>query len=805
MVNRTLLYNLRKNVIFVCMTIITGCMLSGFLFPDLCLASTPRERYFDADLCYQKIRKDPEMQKYRQNWVSCIEQYESVYIPEPHNPWASAGMYRAAQLYHELYKRFGIQRDQSEAIDLLNRIIKRYPGSAYRLRARDLISSIESDIESDNVAALNMADKNPDEPDGAGEQNVNGDIIKVGTKKSLKYLTKKAASTRRVDGSTNPDDQENQSKGEALGEKKSLTGSDLNIAEKKDAIDDKNQKQNQDKQKIAVGIDNKIKDTTERQDSLQARIPVKRSPAYRAKHKNRDKETSSADMEISDTKPEDGEAEDGEAEDKDKQTESSGVKNKTGLKTITKNGSLIKNGQLPGDDSASEEKVPLDPLDPSSPLADSFYSDGNGGLSTSSNSGDTGGKKTSGISNDKSSYPKVNADGDTYITGMRYWSTPNYTRVVIDASEERPYVHHLLEKNADLKKPPRLYVDIERSVLGKNVPTHTIINDDLLTRARAGQHTPHSVRVVVDIKSYDNYKIFSLKDPFRMVIDVWGENSIVAKSSGNASGTSSGVSSSESPGSSIPPEKLSTIGSNPDKIHASAIAKQLALGVRTIVIDPGHGGKDPGAIGYIKGVYEKDVVLSIARKMAKKMSERLKCNVILTRSKDVYLTLEERTAIANTKNADLFISLHCNAARDKTLTGLETYYLNLATDEQAINVAARENATSRKNISDLQSILNDLMKNAKINESARLSTIVHDYLYKGVAKKYSGIRNLGVKQAPFYVLLGATMPSILIETSFISNKTECKRLINSTYQNVLCDAIIDGVEKYIKETDPRAL
>ncbi|MBF0112540.1 MAG: N-acetylmuramoyl-L-alanine amidase [Desulfamplus sp.] len=244
-------------------------------------------------------------------------------------------------------------------------------------------------------------------------------------------------------------------------------------------------------------------------------------------------------------------------------------------------------------------------------------------------------------------------------------------------------------------------------------------------------------------------------------------------------------------------------GSNVDKIKASAIAKQLALGVKTIVIDPGHGGRDPGASGCSGGVYEKDVVLTISKKLASKIKSRLDCNVILTRSSDTYLTLEERTAIANTKNADLFISMHCNASNDSSLVGIETYYLNLATDERAINVAARENATSRKNISDLSSILNDLMKNAKINESSRLAAVVQSNLYSGIAKRYSHTKNLGVKQAPFYVLLGASMPSILIEASFISNTEECRRLTNSTYQDVLCDAITDGIAKYIRDTNPQ--
>ncbi|MCJ7617488.1 MAG: N-acetylmuramoyl-L-alanine amidase, partial [Desulfobacterales bacterium] len=158
-----------------------------------------------------------------------------------------------------------------------------------------------------------------------------------------------------------------------------------------------------------------------------------------------------------------------------------------------------------------------------------------------------------------------------------------------------------------------------------------------------------------------------------------------------------------------------------------------------------------------------------------------------------------------TKNADLFISIHTNAARNRRAFGIETYFLNLATDDESILVAARENATSTKNISDLQTILSDLMQNAKINESSRLAGYVQTALCNCLKKNdYGRINNKGVKQAPFYVLLGAQMPAILIETSFISNPKECKRLINSTYQERLCEAIVNGIEKYIKETNPTA-
>lgn len=386
--------------------------------------------------------------------------------------------------------------------------------------------------------------------------------------------------------------------------------------------------------------------------------------------------------------------------------------------------------------------------------------------------------------------------GDARVTSLRFWSNPEYTRIVINASQDRTYGHRLLKKDPSINKPfQRLYVDIDQAKLANGVAEHTPINDNLLSQARAGQYLPHTVRVVVDIKSFENYKIFSLKDPFRIVIDVWGKGS-------NGGGPKADPRIEARPDGS-PPHKTARITT--ENLKSSDIARQLALGVKKIVIDPGHGGPDPGAPGYIKGVWEKDIVLKLATNLAEKLRDRLGCTVVLTRSKDRKLTLEERTAIANTERADLFISLHCNAARNKNLAGFETYILNLATDDQAIAVAARENATSKKNISDLEYILSDLMKHAKIEESTRLASDVHKSMVKGMSKKHSKINDLGVKQAPFYVLLGARMPSILIETSFISNKRECKRLMTKSYRDDICNAITDGVEKYINATNPRQL
>jgi len=369
------------------------------------------------------------------------------------------------------------------------------------------------------------------------------------------------------------------------------------------------------------------------------------------------------------------------------------------------------------------------------------------------------------------------------VTGLRFWSNPTYTRLVIDAEGTADFTHHLLKKDPTLGKPQRLFVDLKNCQVGKGLQTTVPIQDDLLTQARAGQYTQDTVRVVLDTKSFESYKVFSLRDPFRVVIDVRGTQQQAPEREPVLAEKS-------------PPGKKAAPG---------ALAKQLALGVRRIVVDAGHGGKDFGAPGYHRGVHEKVVVLQIAKRLARKIREQTGCEVILTRDRDRFLTLEERTAIANTRNADLFISIHTNACPSGAGYGIETYFLNLATDDDSIMVAARENATSAKNISDLQTILQDLMQNSKINESSRLAGFVQDSVCRHLARKYSNIKDKGVKQAPFYVLLGAQMPAVLIETSFISNSRESKRLTDPAYQEELCDGIVAGIVRYIKDISPAVL
>lgn len=369
------------------------------------------------------------------------------------------------------------------------------------------------------------------------------------------------------------------------------------------------------------------------------------------------------------------------------------------------------------------------------------------------------------------------------VTNLRFWSNPSYTRVVIDVDKEVPYTHRLLKKDPAIGKPQRLYVDVNRARMGANLKPMVPIGDDLLRNARAARHTPDSVRVVLDIKSLDKFKIFSLKNPFRIVLDI---NGIPRKYASKR------------------PFKDAVV--RPEgPIPKGSLAKQLALGVRRIVIDPGHGGKDPGGVGHDKRILEKNVTLEVSRRLAKVIRQRLGCEVVLTRETDVFLSLEERTAIANTRSADIFISIHANASRNRYARGVETYFLNLATDDEAILLAAQENATSTKNISDLEAILSDLMKNAKVNESSRLAGYVQKALVRTLKPKYKGIKDHGVKQAPFYVLLGADMPSILVEIAFISNPKECRRLNTAAYQEDVVDGIVRGIQSYIEEISPAVL
>jgi N-acetylmuramoyl-L-alanine amidase len=196
------------------------------------------------------------------------------------------------------------------------------------------------------------------------------------------------------------------------------------------------------------------------------------------------------------------------------------------------------------------------------------------------------------------------------------------------------------------------------------------------------------------------------------------------------------------------------------------------------------------------GTQEKEVVLSLGLRLAERLRRELGVEVVMTRSTDVFIPLEERTAIANKLNADLFISVHANASLNRSAMGLETYYLNLAKTEKAAQLAARENGTTLEKVSLLQAILFDLMANYKINDSAHLADEVQKATHRTLSDAYAGVKNLGVKQGPFYVLVGATMPSILVESAFISNALEEEHLQDPQFLDTVAEGILKGVKAY---------
>lgn len=378
----------------------------------------------------------------------------------------------------------------------------------------------------------------------------------------------------------------------------------------------------------------------------------------------------------------------------------------------------------------------------------------------------------------------ANAPSLALLSTIKHWSNPDYTRVSLELDHDVTWEVHNLAKGAP-GTPGRLYLDLNRVRLSKDVKDITI-GDGLLKGARVGQYRPDVVRVVLDTEnSIKDHKVFLLSEPTRIVIDVRGDRR--TEISRLEESISSSPEQSGSTRSEIPSEKKSR--------KKPGISK-----IRRIVIDPGHGGHDPGAVG-LGGLQEKDVVLSMGLHLRKMLKNELGLDVVMTRSTDVFIPLEERTAIANKVNADLFVSIHANAAPNRNASGIETYYLNLAKSEKIAQLAAKENGTSLEKVSVLQAILFDLMASYKLNDSAHLAEEVQKTLHKKVRTRFGDVKSLGVKQGPFYVLVGATMPSILVETAFISNHMEEERLRDAAYQELTATGILEGIRSYINSVN----
>jgi len=243
-------------------------------------------------------------------------------------------------------------------------------------------------------------------------------------------------------------------------------------------------------------------------------------------------------------------------------------------------------------------------------------------------------------------------------------------------------------------------------------------------------------------------------------------------------------------------DELEAREAKPTAAGDRSLIRALGLKIGRIVIDPGHGGHDTGTIGP-NGLEEKDLVLEVARRLGKLLETRMGAQVIYTRQDDTFIPLETRTAIANQQRADLFISIHANSSRDPGARGVETYYLNFTSSRDALEVAARENAVSETSIYELQDLVKKIALKEKIEESREFASDVQQALHNGLASKSPAIRDRGVKKAPFIVLIGANMPSILAEISFVSNPTDERRLETAEYRQRIAESLYRGISKYV--------
>ncbi|MBF0328366.1 MAG: N-acetylmuramoyl-L-alanine amidase [Nitrospirae bacterium] len=345
---------------------------------------------------------------------------------------------------------------------------------------------------------------------------------------------------------------------------------------------------------------------------------------------------------------------------------------------------------------------------------------------------------------------------------------------------------------ATLSNPERLFFDLKNAKLQKGLQPNYQINDRLVKSIRLGQNTATTVRIVFDLESSEyEFKVLNLDDPPRLVIDILHKGSKIQPKPDK-----------EKVKEREPAPEREKEKRVPDKTEARPAYKR-------IVLDPGHGGHDPGAVGP-KGLYEKDVVLDVALKTREKMKmDHPEYEIILTREKDIFIPLRERAEIANKSSADLFISIHANASPNRQARGIETYLLNWTDDAEALRVAARENDISVKEMKKAQGelgvILTALERESKRDESVKVAGYVQNSLVANITSEYPEVSNHGVKQALFYVLVGAKMPSALVEVSFISNRDEEKLLTTGEYRERLANSIASGINSYFSTATPHTL
>jgi N-acetylmuramoyl-L-alanine amidase len=379
---------------------------------------------------------------------------------------------------------------------------------------------------------------------------------------------------------------------------------------------------------------------------------------------------------------------------------------------------------------------------------------------------------------------------------------PDGMRVTMELDGEAEY------RSERLERPRRVFFDLKNVRAVSALQDATLkFTDAAVREIRLGRH-PNTTRVVIDMEGLDTYSVFTLYEPFRVVIDFQKAAPIAAVKpelpppAPVAPPTPPAVSPkyTDAPIPPMTPPSPPSANSN----GQFSLARQLGLGVSRIVIDAGHGGHDPGARA--NGIVEAELVLDVATRVAKLLQKQPGFEVVMTRDRDVFIPLEERTAIANREGADLFLSVHANASRNIRARGVETYFLNFASNPEAEAVAARENSGSAKTMHNLPEIVKAIALNNKIDESRDLAGIVQKSMMRRLGQRNRQLKDLGVKQAPFVVLIGAGMPSVLAEISFVTHRQESQLLKTAAYRQQIAEALFDGIVKYQQSLKkPRAI
>jgi N-acetylmuramoyl-L-alanine amidase len=401
------------------------------------------------------------------------------------------------------------------------------------------------------------------------------------------------------------------------------------------------------------------------------------------------------------------------------------------------------------------------------------------------------------------------------LTAIQREVLPDAVRVTLLLERETPFSSHRVEN------PSRLVVDLRDTRVSKTL-NETLTYPSGGVRAVRAVAAATSTRLLIDLDRAARYSVYPVYDPYRLIIDVEGNVPRPLLAGSPRGGTTeppipgatrvaaadkarTSVAPPPAPSTSAPPTPpvaqrgtVSDSGRPPASARTSSsrtsLSRQLGLGATRIVIDAGHGGHDPGAQS--PGLDESALVLDVALRLEQLLLKTPGVEVIMTRRRNEYLPLEERTAIANRANADLFVSIHGNASPNPSARGIETYFLNFAPNADAEAIATRENAGSGRTMHNLQDMVRAITLNDKVDESRELAMNVQSALYRNLRKTNKQAKSLGVKQAPFQVLIGATMPSVLAEISFITNEQEGDLLKTDKYRDQIAAALYDGVIDY---------